>query len=736
MIEWRFHLDDLEIEHPSNFDDIVMVIRRDLVSHGLAFEASLGGITFIGDAADYILEKERARGLMADIVFKAESRCDENDDWVEEVSGKLNLGDMTQNAGTSCQVTVPIERKSCVMLFRNRMDQKVDMDSDKAFDKTTALEAYAAMGAEIEIPGKRIATSTEGSVKVAGDPVIINDHFTVSGFEPWTWVRPSYEVVVNESIKTAQLIPQVYIASTGSLYDTVISPVVLAEDDAPDCFSGEVDYSVRMKGSCAFGGGVDWVRLRVVKGLLPDQAEPFRSLDGMTILHEYDLVTFGGGAPSFAGTFDRTFAGSTVMRLGEGFWAYLEVRQTVRGTVAGENVTFDNLTSVRISGTRECPASNAKAYMANESLSHAVEAVTNGCLKVKSDYYGRTDSQPYASAADGRGSLKAFMSGLNLRRAEEQKFFVSPKDLLEGLRAMDNIGYGFEDDPARDGYQVLRVEDVGYFYQDKEVLSCPYVPEVSIKTIEAEHYATIKVGYQKWESELERGLDEVNSLKEFRTGLSSVDNTLDLTCKLIAGAYPIEATRMQSFAKTGGADTKYDNDTFVLCVRRDLYSFEAETDNILGADGVYSPETTVNWRIRPLSNLMRWFRSVAASYPDLSSTDAKLFFTSGTGNISAKGHLDDASDAKLETASPKAENKDLEKGDFQRAEDFVPLWRPKLITYTYPFSKREYDKIKAEPYGYVSVQLGTGDWIKGYVTEIRHSPTRGEADINLKLKWE
>jgi hypothetical protein len=66
----------------------------------------------------------------------------------------------------------------------------------------------------------------------------------------------------------------------------------------------------------------------------------------------------------------------------------------------------------------------------------------------------------------------------------------------------------------------------------------------------------------------------------------------------------------------------------------------------------------------------------------------------------------------------------------------VPLWRPKLITYTYPFSKREYDKIKAEPYGYVSVQLGTGDWIKGYVTEIRHSPTRGEADINLKLKWE
>jgi hypothetical protein len=44
--------------------------------------------------------------------------------------------------------------------------------------------------------------------------------------------------------------------------------------------------------------------------------------------------------------------------------------------------------------------------------------------------------------------------------------------------------------------------------------------------------------------------------------------------------------------------------------------------------------------------------------------------------------------------------------------------------------------IKASPYGYVSVQCGVGGWLKGYIKSVQYSPTQGEAEFNLKLKWQ
>jgi len=56
--------------------------------------------------------------------------------------------------------------------------------------------------------------------------------------------------------------------------------------------------------------------------------------------------------------------------------------------------------------------------------------------------------------------------------------------------------------------------------------------------------------------------------------------------------------------------------------------------------------------------------------------------------------------------------------------------------FKYPISVAQYKALKLNPYGYVKVQCGTFEWIKGYIDTVQYSPDKGEADFNLKIKWQ
>ncbi len=557
MIQWKFYIDDTEYPQPESFTDLVLGLKRDPDYHGVIFEASVGSIIFTGPARDYILEKEAALGLKANIVFRADVRCDENGEYEEIIKGKLNMGKMEESCGTECSLSVPIEQENCTMLLRNRFDQKVDMDSLTAFDKITALEDYAYAGINVTMKSKSLQVSAEGTVAAEGDRVmydtLLDENFAL------TYVRPTYSNKQSESITTTQLEPTVWIAGSSTLSDTVVSPVVLLEE-AIDCFDGGFTYTFRIKGHI-FLNGVFFTRLRIIKGTLPDTEDTLGFLPetgpdaGLTVLYDDDLELAGEDVDA---DFDETRTGTTSLNDGEGIWVYLFTRQNVRSASYGGYIEFDPETSVDIQAVQQCPETDSRVYLVNEALSRAVEAVTNGCLRVKSDYYGRTDSQPYASTTDGCGSLRALNSGLQLRQAVEAKLFLSPKDCFEGLNPIDNIGFGIEPDPARTGFDIMRVEDVRYFYRNEEVLALSAAPNVKVMVQETEHYSKVLNGYQKWEVEKVNGLDEFNSNREYRTSLTSVSNTLTILSKFVAGGYPIEVTRQQSYSVTGAADTKYD----------------------------------------------------------------------------------------------------------------------------------------------------------------------------------
>lgn len=730
---FEFYLDALEIEEPQGFADMVLNMKRDDNWHGIFFEASTSELTFYGTAADYLKEKKRTQGLKSEVTFKALQACGIYEELESIFEGRLDFGKYTETCGNSCLVKIPVEQIGCLMTMRNRYDQKVDLDASLTFNKISPLQQYDKLNFQMELPAKELQAAVDGNVALEGYEHDIN--FEGGGGGVTIILRTDYARERYSNIATGQLIGINNCDSGGASLDCIgpITPQLLFED-VIECFDGNYTYISRYKGTLTITDNLNLFHIK--HKVIQWDGDGELLVDGTVIAEE----TIFDGLPSpppgpLTEVFDSTLTGTTTIADGIGFYAIIEVGLAVSG-IANLNVFFEGDTLFTLSAVKVCPDTNANVYAINETLSRVAEAITDSCIKVKSNYYGRTDSQPYTSAEDGCGSLRVLTSGLKIRRAENPTFFASLKDLFDGLRGIDNIGMGMEDNPFIPGYKWLRIEPVEHFYQDIEVLALPYVPETETSVQEQLHYSVIKSGYQKWEVERINGLDEPNSNREYRTGLTAVNNTLDITSKLIAGSYAIETTRQQNFADTGAADTTYDNEVFIICVERQAYGFQVEQGNIDNAANVFSPETLYNWRIRPYSNLMRWFKSIVNSYANINDSSNKLFFSSGTGNLLAEGEIGGAyPTCKLENGV-KAENRDLSKIDFANTADATPLWRPEYATLKYPLSVADYKTLKANPYGYISFQCGTGEWKKAFVQDLRYRLNKGEADFVLKLKYE
>lgn len=723
-----FYLDDLEIQEPIGFADIELSIKRDEIFHGMSYEASTSSLQFYGEAFTYLKNKKETDGVKANVRFRALSTCEEYD-YEELISGRLNFGKYKESCGDQCTVSLPIEQESCAIILQARKDQKVDVDKDTGVDNTTILGIYDGLGVETELPAHELFVGIDANVGTDGYSAITGETglFISAAFA----FRPMYEIIRNDSIDNANVDTGTDAGSSPALgiLPEAISPIFLFDNTIP-CFEGGFDYDLRLKGTFSYvivdGSAVhDDIRVRLTKGTWPNP---------VTVVDE-QILSPVGGSPL---TFDVTLTGSVTLADGEGLYMLYEVHWDASPGNANIDmeVVFDTESSVLVTATKDCPATNAELYLIHETLSRVSEAITNGCVRVKSSFYGRTDSEPFSFPEDGCGGLRSVTSGLKIRRAIEDKFFTSLKDLLEGLNAIDNIGFDIIQDPLLSYGMLLRIEGVDFFYQDTEILRHDAIPKGDSEVEENKHYSRIQVGYKKWEVERVNGLDEFNSNREYNTSIDTISSNLDITSILVAGTYPIEITRQQSFAVSGGADTKYDNDTFIICMERPAYpysSLQVELGNITNAANIFSPNTIYNYRLSPLRNLMRWYKTIAAGFASLGDALNMLFFTSGTGNLTASGLMTDTT-CRMEN-SDLQENQNIFVTKFTNVTDYTPLWKNELITYDYPMSIADYRAIKENPYGYISAQCGNGEFEKYWIKEIKYKPMKGTATIAGRLKY-
>lgn len=752
MINWRFILnpDDaypITMEEPAGWSDAELVLQRDQVYHGVSVVFSNRTLELQGEAAAYVKEQYELYGTDAQVVLRIILECeDETEDYSEDFM--LDFSTYQELCGSECRVSIGFTEQGCFLQFRNNFDKKVDLNNNKAFDGTTDLTQYGGLGTEITLPAMPLRQQDKALGDDETDTSVLTDDpdWDCAGCVNGSWfgwiLPPLPEIKYSalglfnpnptwEHIRYygANNIPPYQVHTTVNLDELSAGGV--------NCEVQEATLSFRAKGNVVIDA-TDWdagfiMRLKVFRlpaGLDETVAGNWQELYSQDAVNVFQSSGSGGTFPyDLSDSFPVTLAQGD--KLTYGFFysigRYYEVNSI---TLNQDASTEENPTNFfDLAADVVCPDTTAQVFMIYETLSRIAEAITDKCLKIESEYYGRTDSQPDAYDEDGCGGLRCLTSGLYIRKAVNPTFFQSMKDAIDGLRCIDNIGFGLMRNDADE--QIMKIEKAKYFYQDIEVLRLPSLSLATLKVAMNEIYGLIKIGYDKWQPEAINGLDEFNTQREYRVDLKTARATLDLVSKFIAGSYLIEQERRQSFAATGAADTAYDDSTFIMCLDRQAYmQYIIERGNILDDANIMFPAEVYNYRISPIRNLMRWFRSIAGEYRD--HTANEIIFSAGTGNILAEGRLDD--DCSLE-AEVLSEQENLEVAKFKDADEAQPMIRPESITFEYPMSLADFKALRANPYGFISYECGV-TWFEGHLISVKYKPSNGIATFDLRKKYE
>ncbi len=527
---FRFYLNDLEIDEPAGWADMELSMKRDEKYHGMQFEASTGTLRFYGGAVCVPDGTKAMYGVKANVSFIAEQACDT--EYAEVYRGRLNFGRYKDTCGDLCEVTLPVEEDSCAVIFNSRFDQKVDMDSLTAFDGITGLPAYTNMGQEITIPAKALLLEDEANLTTQVEEELTANvgewHTTTSPNIIQAMLFPAFNNTVSSSfgVFSPSVFPDFYAGGNPQVRPDV-PPTIDATTlmGSIECELADVTMEYRLKGHVYLEGGnseatfgIQAWRLRgatytacLYVGKPSSTTPPGTASQSFAFLND----PVGWSQPGAPREKDFDISDSVILDIQQGdqFWFFVRVTSGTFFEVDLLTWTQHAESYLKVSARAVCEDSQAKSYLIHESLSRAVEAVTNRCLRAYSEYYGRIDSQPFAFDTDGCGGLRMLTSGLKIRRAPEDKFFASPKELIEGLNGIDNIGFGIEPDPEIVSKFVWRIEPVEHFYQDDEIAVHDAIPRAGGEVRESGHYGKIIVGYPNWEVEQVNGLGEPNSTR-------------------------------------------------------------------------------------------------------------------------------------------------------------------------------------------------------------------------------
>lgn len=725
-MEWRFTIiepddNELIVDEPIGWDALSKVIRRDDDMHGVMFEFSENTLEFTHIACKMLSDYEKEFGVDADVKLKIEWSCD-GVNWLEFFNGNFDFSRFEEKKGIGCSVKIGIDKSTNALLLKNREDVAVDLTSNKAYNGEAILTDYPGLDVEMEIPAKAIKVMSRADGGTSRD---ISEDTEWDRFNPIADIR-KYQIYPGFGKTTYSDIPDTFFFNETTLLaggyanlPSDLNPVIdFQEFSQLKCSVSDVTLNYRFKGSTTkVTSAFDMLfSFHIMK--LPAGADPLDS-SSYEEIKEVEMLLLAGSTVTM---FDIVDTQTISLAKGDKLFVYF----FLMGFYDENNpftITFDTETFFDISLTSICEDTTAKVALINEAASRIIEHITDNELKFKSNYYGRTDSLPFASDSDGCGSLRTITNGLYIRKATMQdgsnpKMQVSFKDLIESLIAVDAVGLDIE------GNNVI-VEPIKHFYSDEVIFEADNVNEI-VRTKRTDRiFNQANIGYDKWETEQYNGLDAIHTKRNYRLQIKNTRSKFEKYSKAIVDGYAIEVTRRKAGLTE---DWRYDNNMFWICCKRESGSFVAEKNNISSPQYLFSPATILNYRLSPIRNLMKWFHWIMQSVANYSSA-TNLLFSGGDGNFVAEGLLNNGC---INEASVLKENEDLDESKFDDTEFAQPWIKPEKVVFKYPVSVKEFLEISSNKYGKIKYRVSEFDeWEYGWISEIKYLPNDGIAEFNL-----
>lgn len=749
-------------DEPIDWEDYTIQIKRDPNVHGKII-AMTNSLTFYEDNAQdvgysFIKEKYDNYGIAADITLQIFFSCDGSDEQ-QLPDARLNLSDIQFEEGEGCFVTVPMEEATCIMQFKNRQDLKVDLLSlDTVNDPGgESLEPYDNIGVEMDLPPKSIQKIDElyYSSDQGVSSITKQYNHTTDGPVPLSiffWLSQS------ESITELGGLNEDYVS--GGVVDTI-------DSDVPYFWTHPVIQN--QYGAIALTG-LFHVTLYIEAHLTNvtlnggSGSETFKDVTATTILKvtHPDLSDeyFTLGTNSYPGYWDNTFAKEISipltfdpnLQVGDLYTLYIHVEIDPSYTIINpldpvlieffETVTDFHDSFVKFTVLTQFPTTQAKVSLVNETLSRITEKLTGDCLRVYSTYFGTPYSQPYdrenpdiepdyTPAGFGCGSNEVLTNGLLIRRATDAKCFISFRELYDSLNAIHCIGMAIEDDPFRDGYSRIRIENAKFFYEDDVMDYAVDFPTKISRTVKLDtFFCNLIIGYQQWESEAFSSLDEFLTKRQYTTGMTQIGGDKSLLSSVIASGYAIEITRQQ---KENTSDWKYDNSIFIIQV---TVSNEVAFYLEIGGNDPIDPISVYNGGLSPTQNAARWFEFLFSVFKDYIAADSKLLFVSGEGNYQVSLTIP-GMECPAFTAETITENADLTYSMKTDYADNLPALGFEEWQLEYPMSFAEYVSVKDNFYKKVAVQWDAEIGYKyAYIEQMDWRPAQSLVSLRLRRAWE
>ncbi len=711
------------VDEPVGWDSVGFRLKRDKNWRGFFdfFDDAYNQLQWHGSALPVLKDAYDAYGLDAYCELKVEYACSDTDAYTVVYLGKFVFARYSYVCSDYCYVECGVDNANCLMQFKYRYDQKVNLDTVDAFD--SLCDTVTITGATVDFDSNVGSTTniTINSYVFLTNPVGQWLLITNAGDKNGAYLINSISTVAGDTILNLEGVIALGAGVVCNLQSSCLEPysalgkeIVLPAKKLLRENNWEIDNTVRNYTDDVLSSEVigtvanyyfafDWVidnlteiststRFEFLGGFVDTNSNnPFYDLqstysgivdidrdttiqcsyeyeidieiDGALLMQTIDTVIDNVGEiailygkPGEVATkvvlqtgltspvnaaINVNYSGTITLTPGDRIYLVYVIsgfRYLTGGGGGGPADPFEltitvNSASLSIRATQECENTTARVYLVNETLSRMAEAYTGDCIKVKSDYFGRVDSQPYTSDANGCGALECLTSGLIIRSRETNKVrigsdFVTPtfnlsfKDAFDSLKAIHNIGMGVETNTV-DGGEWIRIEPISHFFNDTVLMTCDAVNELKTALDQDVVYSRALMGYNKWGTEIGQGLNDVFTKREYRTEQKALNNLYQMLSNFIASDYAIEVTRQQFGSNT--KDWRYDNDTFIICLTDKLsvsatFNVNSGDDTITISGAEWEPNFKVGDTITvtgSASNDGTYTITVVTSIPDI-----------------------------------------------------------------------------------------------------------------------
>lgn len=719
-------------------------------------EISLNKLGFYGDGFTIIKNAYEQYGVRTVLILKISYSCTDTGSLTDLPDYTLQLDNLEISYGDACIISAGFEQNNATRKLKALFDSKHDILKSVS-PSGQMLPGYDALPTEIELPSRPIVLVT----KAVSDPCIDNDYgfdnnLSLFAGDTATQAISFLFLVKTDGLATFQGIntlsgtlfpsPLAYELQISSGAFLNLQPTFVFEASEFDCLTSPAVMALQITMTGTLTNSNDPVPM--ASHLYNCGFWIFHFDEDDNFLFKEQLQAFNGdylNSP-VVGNVSINYSKNFSVNPGDKFYLLL-MHDTVADADTNISLRYTDYTfSWDASVPTTCPTTYANVVPVNEAFSRLTNNIAG--INSISEFFGRLDSQPYDHNGDGCGSLLAITSGILLRMASDQEgcsedgavidgvqpsINLSLKDLFEAMDCLFGIGMAVETTGAYSSEDVLRIEDIRYFFQPVEIAAFTDVKDLKVNVIDDMIFGKAQFGYSKSGAEtsgsdIENGRDEIFGTREYVTQNTNVINTYRKVCDFIASGFCIEEQRR---AGKSTSSAPYDGDIFLIGLDR-FYSGLTHDLPTIATDKMLVTSNILNVRYTPWRNALRHYRFLRTIGAD------RIFFASGTGNVAAETQIvAPVDDCILEQqTSLFAENAGISQNTFKPgATDFrTPVLRPEEISFECGLSMAQFEAIRANPHGLIRVTQGGLD-MSGYIKSIVFEMTKGLAKFTLLRKW-